>query len=71
MTPFLPKKRDGASSSEFELDLIDYLDSYGDKLKNVRNKVKEYDFSTVKVNYNIFNSYELMSNFIYRFNYLL
>ncbi|CAG8540689.1 14308_t:CDS:2 [Funneliformis mosseae] len=48
MTPFLPKKRENASCSEFELDLIEYLDSYGDKLKHIRNKVKEYDFSTVK-----------------------
>ncbi|CAI2166709.1 13450_t:CDS:10 [Funneliformis geosporum] len=48
MTPFLSKKRENATCSEFELDLIEYLDSYGDKLKHIRNKVKEYDFSTVK-----------------------
>ncbi|RIA99624.1 tyrosyl-DNA phosphodiesterase I [Glomus cerebriforme] len=48
MSPFLFKKRDIASSSEFEVDFMDYLESYGDKLNIIRNKVKEYDFSTIK-----------------------
>jgi hypothetical protein len=49
MSPFLLKKRDIASSSEFESDFMQYLESYGDKLNIIRNKVKEYDFSTIKV----------------------
>ncbi|GBB91821.1 hypothetical protein RclHR1_01920025 [Rhizophagus clarus] len=48
MSPFLLKKRDITSSSEFELDFMEYLESYGDKLNIIRNKVKEYDFSTIK-----------------------
>lgn len=49
MSPFLLKKRNIASSSEFESDFMEYLESYGDKLNIIRNKVKEYDFSTIKV----------------------
>ncbi|CAB4391691.1 unnamed protein product [Rhizophagus irregularis] len=48
MSPFLLKKRNIASSSEFESDFMEYLESYGDKLNIIRNKVKEYDFSTIK-----------------------
>jgi hypothetical protein len=49
MSPLLLKKRDNSSPSEFESDFMDYLESYGDQLKGIRNKVKEFDFSTVKV----------------------
>src|SRR5438128_1092562 len=61
MTPILYKKSNSENTCDFESYLVDYLKSYGTKLLDFCEKIKQYDFSPVKVlsifyNHNIYHN---------------